>query len=66
MADGIKQIDIKTRNILTMIGNFHPNNDIDKLYVHRKSGGRGLRSVKIMFESRLVTLRQHLTHEKRK
>ena len=38
MADGIKQIDIKTRNILTMIGNFHPNTDIDKLYVHRKSG----------------------------
>ena len=49
-----------------MIGNFHPNTDIDKLYVHRKSGGRGLRSIKIMFESRLVTLCQHLTHEKRK
>ena len=49
-----------------MIENFHLNTDIDKLYVHRKSGGRGLRSIKIMFESRLVTLCQHLTHEKQK
>ena len=31
-------------------------------YVDKKSGGRGLRSINIMFESRLVALRQHLTH----
>ena len=47
-----------------MTGNFYPNSDIDKLYVDRKSGGGGLRSIKIMFESRLVALRQHLTHSK--
>ena len=47
-----------------MTGNFHPNSDIDKLYVDRKSGGRGLRSVKIMFEMRLVALRRHLTNSK--
>ena len=49
----IKQIDIKTRKIITMTGNFHPNRDIDKLYIDRKSGSRGLRSIKIVFESRL-------------
>ena len=63
-TDDIKQIDIKARKILTMTGNFHPNSDIDKLYVDRKSGGRGLRFIKIMFESRLVALRQYLTHSK--
>ena len=47
-----------------MTGNFHPNSDIDNLYVHRKYGGRGLRSIKIKFESRLVALRQHLAHSK--
>ena len=47
-----------------MTGNFHPNSDINKLYVDRKSGVRGLRSIKIMFESRIVALRQHLTHSK--
>ena len=39
-SDEIKQIDIKTRKILTMAGNFHPNSDTDKLYVNRKPGAR--------------------------
>ena len=43
-----------------MTGNFHPNSDIDKLYISRKSGGRGLKSIKILFESRILALRQHL------
>ena len=47
-----------------MTANFHPNSDIDKSYVDRKSGGRGLRSIKVMFETRLVALRQHLTHNR--
>ena len=34
------------------------------LNVDRKSGCRRLRSIKIMLESRLVALRQHLTHSK--
>ena len=49
-----------------MTGNFHPNSDIDKFYVDRKSGGRGLSSIRIMFESRLDTLRQHLTQSKKR
>ena len=31
----IKDIDIKTRKILSVTGNFHPNSDIDKLYIGR-------------------------------
>ena len=31
----IKDIDIKTRKILSVTGNFHPNSDIDRLYIGR-------------------------------
>ena len=57
----INDIDIKTRKILTMTGSLHPNSDIDKLYINRKEGGIGLKSVQILFESRVVALRQHFT-----
>ena len=34
-VDEIKEIDIKTSKQLTMSRNFHPNRDIDKLYLRR-------------------------------
>ena len=48
------------RKILCMTGNFHPNSDIDKLYISRKKGGRGLKEIKTMHESRSIAIRQHL------
>ena len=56
----INYVDVKTRKILTMTDSFHPNSDIGKLYISRKSGGRGLKSIKTLFESRILALRQHL------
>ena len=53
----INDIDIKTHKILTMTGSLHPNNDVDKLYINRKEAGRDLKSVQILFESRVVALR---------
>ena len=41
----IKDLDIKTRKQLTMSGNFHPNSDIDLLYIQRNLGGTGLRQI---------------------
>ena len=41
--DDINDLDIKTRKILSITGNFQPNGDIDKLYINRKKGGRGLK-----------------------
>ena len=35
-------IDRKTRKILTIHGQHHPKADVDRLYVPRKQGGRGL------------------------
>ena len=39
----LKQVDRKTRKIMTMNGALHPKSDIDRLYlIGRKNGGRGL------------------------
>ena len=56
----INHLDIKRRKILCITGNFHPNSDIDKLYISRKKGRRGLKEIKTMHESRLIAIRQHL------
>ena len=60
----IRDIDIKTRKILSMNASFHPNSDIDRLYIQRKNGGRGLRSIETMYESRSISLRQHLNRNR--
>ena len=54
----IKDIDIRTRNILSVTGNFQ------KIYRAQKIGGRGLRSCQRLFESRIIALEQHLHHNK--
>ena len=56
----IKEIDVRTRKQLTTTGNFHPNGDVDKLYLPRSQGGQGLKMVARMFESRVVAVAQYL------
>ena len=56
----IRQIDINTRKLLTMTGSFHPNSDVDRIYMSRVRGGRGLRSIRTLYESTIISLRQHL------
>ena len=56
----INDVDVKTRKVLTMTDSFHPNSDIDKLYISRKSGGRGVKVIKTLCESRILALRQRL------
>ena len=58
--DGIRQVDINKRNLLTLTGSFHPNSDVDRIYISRTKGGRGLRSIRTLYESRIISLRQHL------
>ena len=60
----IKNIDIKTRKLLNMTGNFHLNSDIHSLYLPRSEGGRGLRSIQVAYECRIVSLSQHLSMNK--
>jgi hypothetical protein len=56
----INQLDIKTRKSLTIANSFHPNSDIDTLYMSRTSGGRGLKRIQTLYEGRIISIRQHL------
>ena len=56
----IENLDIITRKILNMTRNFHRNSDIDSLYLLRKMGGRGLKSIKLEYEIRITSIHQHL------
>ena len=38
-------MDQRTRKLMTMHKALHPRDDIDRLYVSRKEGGRGLTSI---------------------
>ena len=58
--DEIKQLDIKTRKMLTMTGSFHRNSDVDTLYIPRKLGGRGLKLLITTYECRIISIKQHL------
>ena len=60
----INDLDIATRKIITMTGVFHQASDRDRLYVERKKGGRGLRSIEDMYETRMVGLMEHLEQMK--
>ena len=40
-----KLIDRKTRKFFTIYGALHPKSDVDRLYISRKEGGRGLISI---------------------
>ena len=40
--DKLKELDRKTRKLLTIHKGLHPKSDVDRLYVSRKEGGRGL------------------------
>ena len=39
-------MDQRTRKLMTMHEGLHPSDDIDRLYMSRKGGGKGLASFK--------------------
>ena len=43
--DELKQMNQRTRKVKTMQKALHPSDDVDRLYVLRKEGGRGLASI---------------------
>ena len=58
--EGIEQIDIRTRKMLCMTGNFDQNSDVDRLYLPRRRRRCGLKSIQIAFETRIISVQQHL------
>ena len=50
----LDDIDRKTRKMMTSNGALHPQSDIDRLYIPRSVGGRGMQSVKqVMLEEQM-------------
>ena len=45
--DELREMDRMTRKIMTMHGALHPKSDVDRVYVSRHNGGRGLASVEM-------------------
>ena len=58
--EDIKQIDRKTRNMLTMYKMHHPKADVDRLYVKRKAGGRGLLRVEAAYKAEIINIAEYL------
>ena len=56
----MKDLDIKTRKILTMNGIFHKKGNVNRLYLPRSGGGRGLISVESCVKIESLNLRNYL------
>ena len=59
-TEKIKKIDRKTRKMLTMYKMDHPKADIDRLYVKRKEGGRGLVQIEAAYEAEIMNIAEYL------
>ena len=52
-------MDQRTRKIMTMHKALHPRDDVDRLYVSRKQGGRGLVSIEDIVDASIQRLGKH-------
>ena len=59
-VDDLKRIDRKTRKFLTMYRTHHPKSDVDRLYLTRQVGGRGLLQIEMSYKLATVGLRKYL------
>jgi len=55
-----KKIDRKTREMLTMYKMHHPKADINRLYVKRKEGGRGLVQIEAAYKAKIINITEYL------
>ncbi|CAH3029105.1 unnamed protein product [Porites evermanni] len=59
----LKKIDTKTRKLLNMHKMLHPKADVERLYIPRKDGGRGLIDVETAFKTAAIVLDHYLKHK---
>ena len=58
--DELKQIDQRTRKLMTMHKALHPRDVVDRLYVSRKEGGRGLACIEDSVDASIQRLEDYL------
>ena len=63
-VEELKELDRKTRKLLTMHKGLHPKSDVDRLYLSRKDGGRGLMSCEHVIRSEENNLGWYLKQSK--
>jgi hypothetical protein len=56
----IKRMDVKTRKLLTSHNMHHPKADIERLYLPRNEGGRGLISLEMSYKTTTIGLEAYL------
>ena len=56
----LQAIDRKARKLFTIYGALHPKSDVDRLYIPRKEGGRGLISIEDCVELAIRGLEVHV------
>lgn len=62
----LQSLDIRTRKMLNMNNSLNRRGDVDRLYVTRKEGGRGLRNLEDEYIVRIVAMNEHLRKERGK
>ena len=56
----LKQMDQRTRKLMTMCKALHPRDDVDRLYVSRKGIGRGLASIEDSVDASIQRLEDYM------
>ena len=56
----LKQMDQRARKLMTMHKALHPRDNVDRLYVTRKEGGRGLASIEDSVDASIQRLEDYI------
>ena len=56
----IKKIDVKIRKLMTCNRMHHPKADVDRLYIPRKEGGRGMIQLELSLKTTTIGLQKYL------
>ena len=56
----LAKLDTKTRKFLTMYKMHHPKSDVDRLFLPRTEGGRGLIQLELSYKSTTISLDKYL------
>ena len=63
--DELRQMDQRTRKLMTMHKALYPRDDVDRLYVPRKEGGRGLASIEDSVDTSMRRFEDYIEKHKR-
>ena len=58
----LHHLDTKTRKLLTIHRGFHPRDDVDRLYLPRTEGGRGLKSIEDTVREEEIALKEYVSN----